>query len=179
MGLFDLIKRHRRGKKDMRVLILGLDNSGKTTILKKLCAEDTSVIMPTQGFNAKTIKGPKGVSLNCWDVGGQKAIRSYWQNYFAGSSCLVWVVDSADERRLEEVSLELSLAMEDSRLAAVPILVFANKQDLVTAMKPSDLCDKLGLWALRDRVWHIQGCSALTGEGLDDGITWMISKSDK
>ncbi|EFO62059.1 ARL1 [Giardia lamblia P15] len=179
MGLFDLIRRHRKGKKEIRVLILGLDNSGKTTILRKLCEEDTSVIMPTQGFNAKTIKGPKGVSLNCWDVGGQKAIRTYWQNYYAGTTCLIWVVDAADVKRMDEVALEVSLALEDCRLAGVPILVFANKQDLATAMKPSDLCDKIGLWALRDRVWHIQGCSALTGEGLEEGILWMVSKTDK
>lgn len=179
MGLFDLIRRWRKGKKEVRILILGLDNSGKTTILKTLCREDTSVIMPTQGFNAKTIKGPKGVNLNCWDVGGQEAIRSYWKNYFSGTSALVWVVDSADVKRLEEVSIELSVVTEDPSLSGVPILVFANKQDLPSAVAPNDLCDRLGLWALRDRVWHIQGCSALTGEGLDEGIKWVISKTDK
>ncbi|TNJ26720.1 ADP-ribosylation factor like protein 2a [Giardia muris] len=179
MGLFSLIRKHRKKGKSLQLLILGLDNAGKTTILRKLCAEDVTTTMPTQGFNAKTIKGPKGVSLNCWDVGGQRAIRTYWENYYSGTSCLIWVVDSGDFKRLEEVALELSLAVEDARLAGVPVLIYANKQDLATALSPSELCDKVGLWALRDRVWHIQGCSALTGEGLEEGIKWVLSKVSK
>lgn len=60
-----------------RVLVLGLDNSGKTTILKKLSDEDITTIMPTQGFNIKSLVRD-GFKLNVWDIGGQKAIRPYW-----------------------------------------------------------------------------------------------------
>ena len=86
----------------------------------------------------------------CFDVGGQKQIRSYWENYFQNSAALIFVVDSADTRRMDEVAAELSLCLDNPKLAGVPLLVLANKQDLDTALKQSEICDKLGLWAIRD-----------------------------
>ena len=70
--------------------MLGLDNSGKTTILKKLSEEDISHIMPTQGFNIKSLMH-EGFKLNVWDIGGQKSIRPYWRNYFDQTDALVYV----------------------------------------------------------------------------------------
>jgi ADP-ribosylation factor-like protein 3 len=70
------------------LLVLGLDNSGKTTILKKLSDEDISTIMPTQGFNIKSLMHD-GFKLNVWDIGGQKSIRPYWRNYFDQTDALV------------------------------------------------------------------------------------------
>ena len=86
--------------------MLGLDNSGKTTILKKLSEEDISHIMPTQGFNIKSLM-QDGFKLNVWDIGGQKSIRPYWRNYFDQTDALVYVIDSADSRRMEETATEL------------------------------------------------------------------------
>ena len=79
--------------------MLGLDNSGKTTILKKLSEEDISHIMPTQGFNIKSVQSA-GFKLNVWDIGGQKAIRPYWKNYYENTDGMVFVVDSSDDERL-------------------------------------------------------------------------------
>ena len=62
----------------------------------------------------------------------------------------MWVVDSADTRRMEEVAAELSICIDDPKLTGIPLLVMANKQDLETSMKPSDICDKLGLWSIKD-----------------------------
>ena len=87
-----------RSDKEPRVLILGLDAAGKTTILKKLSDEDATHTSPTQGFNIKTLEHD-GVKLNMWDIGGQKAIRTYWRNYMEGTDCLIYVVDSADKKR--------------------------------------------------------------------------------
>ncbi|KAH0573131.1 ADP-ribosylation factor like protein 2a [Spironucleus salmonicida] len=176
MGLFDFFKRFRTPQKQHRLLILGLDNAGKTTLLKSLCGEDASLIQPTQGFNAKSVTFNKQ-QLLCYDVGGQKAIRSFWQNYFAGTTALIFVVDAADPKRLEEVAVELSICCEDAKLAGVPLLVFANKQDLGSALKPSEICDKLGLWAIRDHPWQIQGCSGVSGEGVEDGFRWICEKT--
>jgi len=81
-------------------LILGLDNAGKTTILKKFMGEDTSEIAPTLGFNIQTVEYDS-FKLNIWDVGGQTTIRSYWRNYFEATDGLIWVVDSSDKMRLE------------------------------------------------------------------------------
>merc|ERR1712072_1084243 len=73
--------------------------SGKTTILKKLSEEDISHIMPTQGFNIKSLM-QDGFKLNVWDIGGQKSIRPYWRNYFDQTDALIYVIDSADKRPL-------------------------------------------------------------------------------
>ena len=82
--------------------MLGLDNAGKTTILKKLSKESIDTIMPTQGFNIKSMVSD-GFKLNMWDIGGQKSIRPYWRNYFDNTDALVYVVDSADQERFDEV----------------------------------------------------------------------------
>jgi ADP-ribosylation factor-like protein 2 len=91
MGLLSILKKVKAKEKEIRLLILGLDNAGKTTILRKFNGEDISLICPTLGFNIKTLEH-RGYSLNCWDVGGQQTIRSYWRNYFEQTDGLVWVV---------------------------------------------------------------------------------------
>jgi ADP-ribosylation factor-like protein 3 len=96
----------RKTEKEARILVLGLDNSGKTTILKSLSDEDISQIMPTHGFNIKNLSH-EGVKLTVWDVGGQESLREYWGNYFEGTDALVYVIDSADRKRLEESGKEL------------------------------------------------------------------------
>ena len=77
----------------MSILLLGLDNAGKTTILKQLANEDITTIMPTQGFNIKSLQH-EGFKLNVWDIGGQKSIRTYWRNYFDQTDALVINADS-------------------------------------------------------------------------------------
>merc|ERR1719161_2937735 len=107
MGLLNLLRTLKRTDKQARILVLGLDNSGKTTILKALSEEDISTIMPTQGFNIKSLT-QDGFKLNVWDIGGQKAIRPYWKNYYKNTDSLVFVVDSADKRRLKEAAEQLN-----------------------------------------------------------------------
>jgi len=126
----------KKEEKEMRLLMLWLDNAGKTTILKKLSEEDITNIMPTQGFNIKSlVQG--GVKLNVWDIGGQKSIRSFWSNYFDSSDALIYVIDSSDRRRLEESGQELKELLYEDKLGGIPLLIFANKQDLVQAV-PAD-----------------------------------------
>uniref|UniRef100_A0A3P9Q7W3 ADP-ribosylation factor-like 2 n=1 Tax=Poecilia reticulata TaxID=8081 RepID=A0A3P9Q7W3_POERE len=109
MGLLTILKKMKQKEREMRLLMLGLDNAGKTTILKKFNGEDVSTISPTLAlFN---------LGLNIWDVGGQKSLRSYWRNYFESTDGLVWVVDSADRLRLEDCRQELSALLLEEALA--------------------------------------------------------------
>merc|ERR1712232_1008912 len=163
---------------EARILMLGLDNAGKTTILKKMSEEDISHIMPTQGFNIKSIVH-EGFKLNVWDIGGQKTIRPYWSNYFEGSDALVYVIDTADARRLEESGHELRDLLADDKLGAIPLLIYANKQDLVNATPPNEIVDKLALQSIDGRVWNIQACSALSGDGLEEGLHWLTENAKK
>jgi ADP-ribosylation factor-like protein 2 len=89
----------------------------------------------------KSLCGSLGFTLNLWDVGGQKSLRSYWRNYFESTDGLVWVVDSADRMRMDACRDELSILLEEERLAGATLLVLANKQDLPGAMSAQEIKD--------------------------------------
>jgi ADP-ribosylation factor-like protein 2 len=164
-------------EKEIRLLILGLDNAGKTTILKKFCGEPIDTIEPTLGFNIQTLEF-KGYSLSLWDVGGQKSIRSYWKNYFESTDGLIWVIDSADRVRMEVCKAELESLLMQEKLAGASLLIFCNKQDIAGAVQSDELEEVLGLRdnpIYKNRHWSIQSCSAVTGQGLATGIDWIIS----
>merc|ERR1711865_761327 len=175
MGLLSLLRKLKKSETEVRILMLGLDNSGKTTILKKLSDEDIATITPTQGFNIKSLMH-EGFKLNVWDIGGQKSIRPYWRNYFDQTDSLMYVIDSSDRKRLEETGDELSKLLEEDKLAGVPLLVLANKQDLLNALPPNEVAEGLNLFSIRDRPWQIQPCSAKSGEGLQDGMEWLVKQ---
>lgn len=109
-----------------------------------------------------------------WDIGGQREIRPYWKNYYENTDGLVYVVDSADDMRLKECAEELLSLMQEEGLKNVPLLVFANKQDLQFALEADQVMETLKLQAIEDRTWNIQACSAFTKEGLSEGMTWLI-----
>jgi len=159
------------GNKEMRVLMLGLDNAGKTTILYKLKLGQGVSTIPTVGFNVETVTFKK-VKFNVWDVGGQDKIRPLWRHYYAGTQALIFVVDSNDRDRIEEGRQELMRIINDREMKDVVLLVFANKNDLPNVMDVAEVTEKLGLARLRERVWHVQSSCAISGDGLLDGLTW-------
>merc|ERR1712216_201603 len=151
MGLLSLLRKLKRSETEVRVLMLGLDNAGKTSILKRMSDEDITHIMPTQGFNIKSLL-KDGFKLNVWDIGGQKTIRPYWKNYFENTDALIYVVDSADRRRLEEAAAELAELLEEDKLTGIPVLIFANKQDLMNATPADEIVATMAL-EVKDRPW--------------------------
>lgn len=138
MGLLDLLKKLRKNDKEAKLLVLGLDNAGKTTLLKQLSKEDPEGTEPTQGFNVKTLLHD-GFKLNVWDIGGQKKIREYWVNYYSNVDGIVFVIDSSDEGRVKECTETFNFLMSEEKLKGVPILIFANKQDLEFSLKPDEV----------------------------------------
>ena len=173
-----MLRSLKRDEREARILVLGFDNAGKTTILKALSEEDITHIMPTQGFNIKSLV-KEGFKLNVWDIGGQSTIRPYWRNYFEHTNGLVFVIDSADRNRLVESSQELQNLLEDDKLAGVPTLIFANKQDLLQALPADEISDTMNLHLIRDRPWSIMASSAKTGEGLQEGMEWLVQTIQK
>ncbi|XP_021345813.1 ADP-ribosylation factor 6 isoform X2 [Mizuhopecten yessoensis] len=164
------------GNKEMRILMLGLDAAGKTTVLYKLKLDTNVTTIPTVGFNVETVTYKK-VKFCVWDVGGQDKIRPLWRHYYAGSQGLIFVVDCADRDRVDEARQELHKIINDREMKEAIILVFANKQDLPDAMKPHEVQEKLGLTRMRDRNWYVQPACATTGEGLFEGFTWLMSNN--
>lgn len=161
------------GKKEYRILMLGLDGAGKTTTLYNMKLGEVVHTMPTVGFNLETVTY-RGVSFNTWDVGGQDKIRRLWRYYFQGTHAVVFVVDSSDTKRVDEAAEELSKLMAEDELTNCKLLVYANKQDLPQAMTTSKLAENLGLHKLRGHEWFIQGCCATTGDGLHEGLDWLV-----
>ena len=172
-GLLSIIRKSKAKEKQLRVLMVGLDNAGKTTVVRKLANESIGDIPPTLGFNIRTMHH-QGYTLNIWDVGGQKSLRPYWRNYFEETEALVWVVDSSDHRRLRDCAYELHSLLGEEKLAGSSLLVFANKQDVSGALPPDEISRMLGLDDIGNRHCTIVSCSAMTGDGLGEGFDWVV-----
>lgn len=166
------------GKKQMRILMVGLDAAGKTTILYKLKLGEIVTTIPTIGFNVETVDY-KNICFTVWDVGGQDKIRPLWRHYFQNTQGLIFVVDSNDRERILEAEKELKSMLKEDELRDAVVLVFANKQDLPNAMNAAELVDKLNLNSLRNRSWHIQATCATQGDGLYEGLDWLSTELAK
>ena len=156
----------------MRILMVGLDAAGKTTILYKLKLGEVVTTIPTIGFNVETVEY-KNISFTVWDVGGQDKIRLLWRHYYQNTQGLIFVVDSNDRDRIDDAREELHKMLSEEELREAVLLVFANKQDLPGAMTTPEVTDKLGLHTLRGRTWFIQATCATTGDGLYEGLDWL------
>jgi ADP-ribosylation factor-like protein 2 len=171
--LLSILRKLRLKEKSMRVLILGLDNAGKSSVVKTFLGESIDSISPTLGFNIITLAFDD-YKLNCWDIGGQKSLRSYWRNYFEQTDALIWVVDSADTDRLAMCRAELDALLGEEKLAGASLLVLANKQDLDGALPLRSIEQRLQLTSIVNRHWRVEACSARTGAGLRDGVSWLV-----
>jgi len=177
LAISSLLKRLLGGK-DMRILMVGLDAAGKTTVLYKLKLGEVVTTIPTIGFNVETVEY-KNINFTVWDVGGQDKIRPLWRHYFQNTQGIIFVVDSNDRERIGEAREELGKMLNEDELRDAVLLVFANKQDLPNAMSVAEVTDKLGLHSLRSRKWYIQATCATTGDGLYEGLDWLSNTLSK
>ncbi|KAH0283652.1 ARF/SAR superfamily [Aureobasidium namibiae CBS 147.97] len=161
-------------KKEIRILILGLDNAGKTTLLYRLKIGEVVTTIPTIGFNVESVNY-KNLNFNVWDLGGQTSIRPYWRCYYANTAAVIFVIDSTDVDRLSTAADELSAMLNEEELRDAALLVFANKQDQPGAKGAGDISEALRLGELKDRNWTIVACSAIDGRGVTEGMDWMVS----
>lgn len=173
-----LSKVFKRSPTEFRVLFLGLDASGRTTTLYKLVLGEVVTTIPTIGFNVETFNY-KEFSFTIWDVGGCDKIRPLWRHYFQNTQAVVFFVDSNDRERIDESDWSLGLLLTEDELRNVPVLIFANKQDLPNAMSVTEVTDKLHLNKIRDRPWYVQASAAPNGDGLFEGFEWLISVLSK
>ena len=160
-----------RSRNNFKIIILGIQNAGKTTILYRLSLGQLVKTTPTIGSNVEEISY-NNVKFQAWDLGGQESTRSIWDVYFINSDAIIYVVDSHDENYDDSKNQFYKLLSNDALKNAV-ILIFANKQDLPGAKSVNEIIQIYGLAEIRDHIWHIQPCSAQTGEGLITGIKWL------
>ena len=163
------------GKKaEVRILMVGLDAAGKSTILYKLKMSETIKTIPTIGFCVETLNY-KNLNFTVCYVGGQDKNRVLWKHYYQNTDGLIFVVDSNDRDRIEDAAEELKKMLAEEELKDCAVLVMANKQDLNGALNPNDVTAKMGMGQLKGRQWLVQGTSATTGQGLKEGLDWMAS----
>eukprot|EP00483_Globobulimina_turgida_P000368 UN00368 len=181
-----------KGTKDYRILMVGLDAAGKTTILYKLKLGEIVNTIPTIGFNVEQVEY-KNINFTVWDVGGQDKIRPLWRHYYRNTQGIIFVVDSADRERIDDTAdksqhgynmtlpakEELHSMLQDDELSDAVLLVLANKQDLPNTMSVNEIVDRLQLNAVRNKQWHIQATCAKTGEGLFEGLDWLSTTLNK
>ncbi|CAG8526700.1 6261_t:CDS:2 [Gigaspora rosea] len=152
-GYFSRLLARLWGEKEVRILILGLDGAGKTTILYRLQIGEVVTTIPTIGFNVETVTY-KNIKFQVWDLG------------------VIYVVDSIDRDRLSTSKEELHAMLDEEELREAALLVFANKQDMVGALTSAEVSDALGLSTLKNRQWSIYKTSAVKGDGLTEGLDW-------
>ena len=162
------------GQREMRILILGLDGAGKTTILYRLQVGEVVTTIPTIGFNVEQVTY-RNLKFQVWDLGGQTSIRPYWRCYFANTDAIIYVVDSADRDRIGISKRELVSMLEEEELKNAILVVLANKQDIEGAMSVAEVHQSLGLEALKTRTFQIFKTSALKGEGMDQAMEWLAN----
>merc|ERR1712039_307496 len=142
---------------EARLLMLGLDAAGKTTILYRLKLGEVATTVPTVGFNVETVEY-RNLRMTVWDVGGQDKIRRLWRHYYMGTQGLIFVVDSSDRDRIDLARKELHAGLSEAEMHDAALLVYANKLDL---------------HGMRTRPWFVQSTCATTGNGLYEGMDWL------
>mmetsp|Transcript_5237 Transcript_5237/g.9806 ORF Transcript_5237/g.9806 Transcript_5237/m.9806 type:complete len:218 (+) Transcript_5237:83-736(+) len=161
------------GKREVCIIMVGLDAAGKTTVLYRLKLGDAVTTIPTIGFNVEKLEY-KNILFTVWDLGGQTRTRQIWQHYYQNTDALIFVVDSSDHDRIEEAHEELLKMLHREEMRDAVLLVLANKQDLPNAMTTTELSTTLGLNGLgRNRKWLVQETCATAGDGLYEALDWL------
>ena len=160
---------HIGPKIEMRVVTLGLDEAGKTSILFKLKQNEFVPTIPTIGFNVETLEF-KNVKITLWDVGGQHKLRPLWKHYYLNTQAVIFVIDASNRERLPEAHGELVKLVSEKELKDACLLILANKQDVPGCASIEEITDQFSLYKLCcGRSWHVQACEAKAGTGLQDG----------
>ena len=177
MGLLDKIGSLLSSKKkDAQILLVGLDNSGKSSIINYLKPNESklAIIKPTVGFNTEKLNA-KGMNLTIFDMSGNNRYRNLWEHYYRDVDAIVFVIDVADRMRVVVSKEELDLMLNNPELKQrnIPILFLANKNDLKEALPIGEIKCELELDRIKNKKWEIVGCSSKFGEGIINGFEWL------
>ena len=170
--LSKIIEFFTRSRNNFKIVILGMQNAGKTTILYRLSLGQVIKTTPTIGSNVEELVY-ENVKFQAWDLGGQESNRSLWDVYYMNTDGVIYVIDSQDENNYEESKAQFHKILKNSTLKNATILIYANKQDLQGAKSINDIIRDYELDKIKNHSWQIQPCSALRGEGLIEGLKWL------
>ena len=170
--LSKIIEFFTKSRNNFKIIILGMQNAGKTTILYRLSIGQLVKTTPTIGSNVEELTY-NNVKFQAWDLGGQESTRSLWDVYYLNTDAIVYVIDSQDDEYFEESKAQFHKLLVHPNLKNATILIFANKQDLPGAKDVNKLIQDYEFDKIKNHIWQIQSCSALNGEGLITGIKWL------
>ena len=170
--LSKIIEFFTKNRNNFKIIILGMQNAGKTTILYRLSLGQFVKTTPTIGSNVEELTY-NNVKFQAWDLGGQESTRTVWDVYYMNTDAVVFVIDSQDDEYYEESKAELHKLLKNSNLRNAILLIFANKQDLPGAKPINKLIEDYELNKIKNNIWFIQPCSAVKGDGLINGIKWL------
>ncbi|CAL8302235.1 ADP-ribosylation factor-like protein 13B isoform X1 [Gadus morhua] len=181
------LKRWRKPARKVTLVMVGLDNAGKTATVRGIQGESPQDVAPTVGFSKVSLRQGK-FEVTIFDLGGGKRIRGIWKNYYSESYGVVFVVDSSDARRLQETREAIAEVLRHPRIAGKPVLVLANKQDQEGALAEADIIESLALEKLVNEnkcLCQIEPCSAILGCGkkmdksIKNGLKWLLGNIAK
>ncbi|CAN9498080.1 unnamed protein product [Ophioblennius macclurei] len=181
------MKRWREPARKVTLVMVGLDNAGKTAAVRGIQGENPQDVAPTVGFSKVDLKQGK-FEVTIFDLGGGKRIRGIWKNYYSESHGVVFVVDSSDVQRIQETREAMAEVLQHPRIAGKPVLVLANKQDREGALAEADIIENLSLEKLVNEnkcLCQIEPCSAVLGYGkkvdksIKKGLNWLLSNIAK
>ncbi|XP_049309845.1 ADP-ribosylation factor-like protein 6 [Bactrocera dorsalis] len=180
MGMFKKISTFFKNKSEkVTILVIGLNNSGKSTIINhfKSPHEQAAITVPTVGFSLEQIRS-EGVLFTMVDTSGAWRYRSLWEHHFKNCHGIIYVIDSSDRMRLVVVRDELDTLLQHPDLVnrSIPILLYNNKVDCEDSLSSVKIAAALGLHNIVDKPWHITPSNAVTGEGLEDGVHWLVQQ---
>ncbi|KAJ3066256.1 ADP-ribosylation factor-like protein 8A [Podochytrium sp. JEL0797] len=161
-------------KQEMELTLVGLQNSGKTTLVNVIAnGEFTEDMIPTVGFNMRKVtKG--AVVMKLWDLGGQARFRAMWERYCRGVNAIVFVLDSADHAKLPAARTELHTLLDKPQLVNIPILVLGNKNDLPGALNVEAVIEQMGLKTITNREVSCYSISAKNSVNIDLTLQWLM-----
>lgn len=181
------LKRWREPARKVTLVMVGLDNAGKTATVRGIQGESPQDVAPTVGFSKVDLKQGK-FEVTIFDLGGGKRIRGIWKNYYSESHGVVFVVDSSDVQRIQETRETMAEVLHHPRIAGKPVLVLANKQDQEGALAEADIIENLSLEKLVNEnkcLCQIEPCSAVLGYGkkvdksIKKGLNWLLNNIAK
>ncbi|XP_021730448.1 GTP-binding protein SAR1A-like, partial [Chenopodium quinoa] len=182
---FDIIATLGIWQKEAKILVLGLDNAGKTTLLQILKDERLVQHQPTQQPTSEELSIGR-VNFKAFDLGGHQIARRIWKDYYTQVDAVIYLVDANDRGRFAESRKELNALLTDEALSKVPFLILGNKIDLLEAASERELLYELSLMSLLTgkgrvnieddgnvRPLEVFMCSVVRKMGYGEGFKWL------